>query len=486
LHRLEQDLVGVSRGELLAETAEMELLVGDAGAGLNALRRVDGTPLGPSAELVDLAGAISSLRDGDYAAAVSLLRDIPADQPGPYPGYKSCVRAFEALALALAGDGEARKLAEAAAAAAQRQGARPWWVVAHLASHADAASISSALATIPREVHFAISFAAELVAAGLDRLDSAALDLVQTLATQYGERWRPALRRQIQQESSSALPAGRILDVVGESADIPLLRRLAKGAHRTPSDKQLGRGLARRLAPRAAIHDLGRVRVEVGVTEIGSNQIRRKVLALLCFLLTRPRWAATREEVMEAMWPDIDPSSAINSLNQSVYFLRRVFEPNYSDETTAGYIHQDSDLLWLDGELIESDSRECAGLIERYEREGDPAVAVSLAERYQGRFALDFAYEDWSADYREWLHVAWLHVIERQIRLDIDASRFDRGVGIARRALAIEPRNDELELSMLKLLRRAGLHTAAAEQYNRYSNVLRTEIGVEPPELETV
>ena len=189
---------------------------------------------------------------------------------------------------------------------------------------------------------------------------------------------------------------------------------------------------------------------------------------------------------MEAMWPEIDPASAINSLNQSVYFLRRVFEPAYSEETSAGYVHQDSDILWLDSELIHAESRACADLIELYERDADPAAALALAEKYVGRFALDFAYDDWSADFREWLHVAWLHVVETQIRIDIDAGRFDRGVRIARRALEIEPRNDALELSMLKLLRRAGAHSAAAEQYSRYANVLRTEIGVEPPSLETV
>jgi DNA-binding SARP family transcriptional activator len=76
--------------------------------------------------------------------------------------------------------------------------------------------------------------------------------------------------------------------------------------------------------------------------------------------------------------------------------------------------------------------------------------------------------------------------VETQIREDLDAARFDRGILIARRALEVEPRNDELEFSMLKLLRRSGAHSAAAEQYTRYANVLRADIGVEPPALDTV
>jgi len=189
---------------------------------------------------------------------------------------------------------------------------------------------------------------------------------------------------------------------------------------------------------------------------------------------------------MEAMWPEIDPASAINSLNQSVYFLRRIFEPGYSEDTTAGYVHQDSDLLWLDQELIASRSRRCSDLIQAFERDSDPRIAVQLADTYSEKFALDFAYEDWSSDYREWLHVGWLHVMETQIRSDIDAGQFERGIHLTRRALAIEPRNEDFELSMLKLLRRAGAHSAAMEQYNRYAKVLRADLGVEPPTLESV
>jgi len=82
--------------------------------------------------------------------------------------------------------------------------------------------------------------------------------------------------------------------------------------------------------------------------------------------------------------------------------------------------------------------------------------------------------------------VAYLHVIETQIKTDVDTGSVQRGIMLARRALEIEPRHEELELSMLKLLRRAGAHSAAAEQYSRYANVLRTDLGVEPPSFETV
>ncbi len=102
------------------------------------------------------------------------------------------------------------------------------------------------------------------------------------------------------------------------------------------------------------------------------STIRRKVLALLCFLLTKAEMSSTRDQVLDALWPDLDPPDAVNSLNQTVYFLRRVIEENYVDDLSPGYLHHDSDLIWLDPELISSRSNECRQLIKALPPEPTP------------------------------------------------------------------------------------------------------------------
>jgi DNA-binding SARP family transcriptional activator len=57
---------------------------------------------------------------------------------------------------------------------------------------------------------------------------------------------------------------------------------------------------------------------------------------------------------------------------------------------------------------------------------------------------------------------------------------------LARRALEIDPRQEELELLMLRLLRNSGSHSAAAEQYSRYADFMKTDLGIEPPSLDSV
>ena len=39
--------------------------------------------------------------------------------------------------------------------------------------------------------------------------------------------------------------------------------------------------------------------------------------------------SSTRDQVLDALWPDLEPLVAVNSLNQTVYFLRRVFESTF-------------------------------------------------------------------------------------------------------------------------------------------------------------
>jgi DNA-binding SARP family transcriptional activator len=202
-------------------------------------------------------------------------------------------------------------------------------------------------------------------------------------------------------------------------------------------------------------------------------------------LLSKTRFSTTREEVLEALWPDLDPTSALNSLNQTVYFLRRVFELDYREDTSPGYVRQDGETIWLDPELIECRSRRCRELIRLLPMSPTPDQVDQLASEYRSRFALDFAYEEWASAYRDSLHAAYLRVVEQAIRLDIDSGHFARGIALAERAAEVEPDSEEIQLHLVRLYRLSGAHAAAAEQYGHYAQALK-ELGVDPPSFAEV
>ncbi len=209
-------------------------------------------------------------------------------------------------------------------------------------------------------------------------------------------------------------------------------------------------------------------------------------MALLCFLLSRTNMSATRDQVLEALWPELEPDVAGNSLNQTIYFLRRVFEPSFTEDLTPGYVHHNSDLVWLDSELVSTRSGMSKIAVKAAESDPTPENIDALINTYMGRFALDFAYEEWAVAYRESMHAAYLEVIEKAVSNDTSNGAFDRAIGLARRAMDVDPEAEEIELSLLKLYRRTGAHAAAAEQYLHYAGVLKNDLGIEPPPLESL
>ena len=477
---------GPARHEYLVEHAEVECTFGDRDAAQRLLAELPpGRPGGQVSEGAVLVEAELAIRLGNPERAREVLSTraaAPID-----PGHAARRMALSAVATYLTEPRAALREAERTFRHADAQHAERFRQVASLILATIRGHLGGELLAMPERLLPTMAEATEVIVQGLDQLDSAAMAVVSASAATRPERWRPALRWAVAEPTHpSHLQAARLLDTMGERSDVESLRRVAREPRRSPADRLLGKNLAKRLAPRVHILDLGRVRVKVGDTEVAGGNLRRKVLALLCFLITRPRFTATREEVMDAMWPDIEPSAAVNSLNQSVYFLRRVFEHEYHEDTSAGYLHQDGDVIFLDAQLISAESAACAELISRYHAAADTGVVDALASRYVGRFAADFAYEDWASDYRESLHVGFLHAIEETVRADIAKGRHAHGVDLVRRALVLDPHHESLELSLLKLLKGSGAHSAAAEQYEHYASLLKNDIGIEAPPFDTL
>ncbi|HEX7951121.1 MAG TPA: AAA family ATPase [Candidatus Limnocylindrales bacterium] len=411
---------------------------------------------------------------GRLEDAAIRLTQVAWGQASTSPGTESKRRALRAYLATIRGDDDATQLSQLALAHSRSQGAELW------VNFAQAIRVASEKRVDIQPVY--LSMAAEAVVQSLPT-DSELMAAVRTEAARRPERWRPPLRLALEAASlSTALAAGALLDEVGDVSDIPRLRRTARRLR--PGAPALGRGLSRRLAPHAWISDLGHVEIQVGDRRIQGTEVRRKVLALLCFLLTKRGFRAQREEVLEALWPEFEPNSALNSLNQTTYFLRRVFEPDYSDDLSPGYVGQTSEFIWLDAELVHAQSDRAGELIRAAAR-GTPDQILEAVEGYPDRFALDFIYEDWAAPFREGLHAAYLHLVESSLHSDIDTGNFLRGIEVAQAAAAVEPDSEQIQASLVKLYRLAGAHAAAAEQFARYSAFLR-DLGVEPPRIEDV
>jgi LuxR family maltose regulon positive regulatory protein len=404
-------------------------------------------------------------------------------------GYATARFVAAAYVAVVSGAEDGPERAVQARNAARQQGAVRWMRVANLIETyaRSTAEFGDAIKAIGTTSPWNLTFVADLVALRLDELDDSVLPSIQRARDLHPGRWRLVLRERLTSaQPGEGLASARLLEPIGERSDISRLRAYARHQRRLPGSSTLGRSLARRLADKAYIEDQGRVSVVVGDRQVAGSAIRRRVLGLLCFLLTRPSMSSTRDQVLDALWPALDPVDALNSLNQTVYFLRRVLEEEYVDDLSPGYLHHDSDLIWFDPELVTSRSNECRRLIKSLPVMPEPDQVEALVDAYHGRFALDFEYEEWAAPYRDWLHASYLEIVERAVSSDIESGHFERGIRLARRVLDVDPGAEHVEVSLLRLYRASGAHSAAAEQYAHYATNMREQLGVEAPPLESL
>jgi LuxR family maltose regulon positive regulatory protein len=468
------------------EAGEIEAFFGESEAAWPMLADTSKSE-GDTGDQALLVRAILQTREGRFEAAALSLGLVDSGKYRTAVAFEARRQLAQALNLTLQGDPNAAVVARRAAVQAHGQGALLWGHYGDiLAASADRSSNPSAAVE-----HFAavapptLSMAAEPLLGRLAEFSAQALSAISDEARRQPARWRPAIRHALElSRQGDRHLAGEILAEIGESSDIAILRERAT----VDRDRRIAanaKKLARRLAAPIYVDDLGRVRLTIGTSEVDGSAVRRKVLSLLCFLITRPNFAASREEALDGLWPDFEPDAAMNSLNQTVYFLRRVFEPDYHEATSPGYVHQDGETIWLDTDLIQARSNECRALIRSMPGAPSPEKALALARAYRGRFALDFAYDEWAVAYRDSLHAAYLRVMEQAIRLDVDDGHFARGITLAEQVSEVEPESEEIHVALVRLYQLSGAHAAAAEQYQLYVRSLQ-DLGIEPSDIAQV
>jgi DNA-binding SARP family transcriptional activator len=476
--------------DVFAEAAELEAMFGDPTLGDRILGRVftrSERRLGdPYCRLVS---ARLSLVKGMPDLAGELLSEVSGE--ALVPGFVSSKYALDVQIRATmdTSDSQIHPAISAGLEHASAQEAWWWWKCMRLtqALLSTTERLNAHICSMEDRDLGLLSIQAELIIGRLADMDDEAISRIREESSLRAERWRSALRNRL--DSQSLRPgdlrrAAELLEVVGGTQDVARLTSLRKKkALRLPD---AGRALCRRLAPIAFVEDLGRVEVHVGDRVVLGTEIRKKVLSLLCFLLTRRQFIATRDQVLDTLWPEMDPSAATNSLNQSTYFLRRVFEPDCDDDTCAGYLKSRADLIWLDQELVRSRSTDCLKLLGEIRRNPTPELVGRLAESYSGRFAVEFMYDDWASAFRDTLHASFLDRVERTINADTQSGAFDRALRVTQLALQADPDAEQIELCLLRLYRRTGANAAAAEQYAHYATVLREQLGLEPPPLESI
>ncbi|MGH2967172.1 MAG: hypothetical protein ACRDMH_17575 [Solirubrobacterales bacterium] len=438
-----------------------------------------------------VASVVHAMVDFHAGTALDLIDGLEATTP---IGIAATITCQALAAIALFADGrraEAGRSARATLELAQQSGSNHWasrMRILLAAANGDRPSLASSIDAAAKAGELALLELADVISASLDLLPEPIEPIYRSIA-RWPERWLASLRSVVSQGlTPGGLAAARLLDEVGTLADVPLLRAFDRTYFKGNRAQGLGVGLVQAKSPMLAVHDLGRSQIAVGERSVVVSSMRRRAAGLLFYLIARPSQTAAREQVLEDLWPDLSPAAAANSLNQTLFFLRREIDPYFDEGASFNYVAYEGEVVWLDHAKVSVDSvtflRSASAALGMLH--ADPGPATAAIRSYRGRFAPEFEYEEWTLDWRDHLHSTYLHLVQATQRRLAMARNLPGAIEVSRAALEVDPKATDIERGLIWLYSSAGALSAASEQYAHFSSVYRDQFGAEPPSFGDV
>ena len=203
---------------------------------------------------------------------------------------------------------------------------------------------------------------------------------------------------------------------------------------------------------------------------------RRKAQGLLAYLALTPGQAHPREKLATLLWTDASPDTARNALRQTLYVLRRALGA-FED----GMLVVTGDAITLSENKVVTD----VAAFERAVNVGTSEALEDAAGLYRGDLLAGLAvaepvFEDWLMSERERLRELALEALARLLADQRAAGDTAAAVQSALRLLTLDPLQEAVHRTLMRLYIRLGRRDAALRQYRDCVSVLQRELDIEP------
>src|SRR5215203_5151714 len=216
---------------------------------------------------------------------------------------------------------------------------------------------------------------------------------------------------------------------------------------------------------------------------------RQKTRSLLKLLLTRPGYAFSKDEIVEALWPGVAPRSAEHSLRTTIGLLRRALEPTLKRGSESRYVLGKRPGYAFD---VRADCRVDAWDFEEHRKRAEAALRMEDSEAAIGEYraALDLVrgeyleeepYEEWAMQARLGWRDRHLSVLSGLAECLALKGNYTEAIGLCERALVIDRFGEEVRRRLMLYRYCAGGQALALQSYRDYARMLKEELGTGPP-----
>src|SRR5262245_21730737 len=198
----------------------------------------------------------------------------------------------------------------------------------------------------------------------------------------------------------------------------------------------------------------------------------RKTQALLAYLALPPGEPHSRDKLASLLWGDRSQPEARSRLRGSLFVLRRVLAT-----ARPPCLALESETVGLDVDAVDVDAVVFAHLI----RAGNPEALRHASELYRGDFLEGLAFrgtyfEEWLMAERERLRELAVDGLAKLLASQCSSGPAEASVQTALRLLALDPLQEPVHRTLMRLYAQLGRRGAALRQYQLCVGVLQREL----------
>jgi ATP/maltotriose-dependent transcriptional regulator MalT/DNA-binding SARP family transcriptional activator len=264
----------------------------------------------------------------------------------------------------------------------------------------------------------------------------------------------------------------------------PDTERLLRGVDGSDA-QELRRALIHRYAPRLFVRSFGSLTLHHGSWAGPASVIgRRRIRLLLGLLVANTDGGLTRDQAIDLLWPDADPASAVNSLNQTVFQLRRLIEPAYREGESPQYVLSNIDAVQLNSQLVTTDLAAIRALGELVSGPAESAARTDavrqVVDLVRGEYLADLKYEDWVSQAQLAVHSEIRSLLMPVARGEVlgegEELAFKAGCCLA----ALDPYDEEAHVAMIRHLSQHGRRSQARVVATNFAERMRDDLDEAP------
>ncbi|MGN0157836.1 MAG: BTAD domain-containing putative transcriptional regulator [Brotaphodocola sp.] len=223
---------------------------------------------------------------------------------------------------------------------------------------------------------------------------------------------------------------------------------------------------------------------DISITDQANQS--KKPWSILEYLITFRGREVSSNELIDLIWSDNQSNNPSGALKTLIFRTRKLLEP-FHLPTHNLIIQKNGTYAWNPAISLTVDTDQFEDLLKKsinpdISEEEQLEFLLDALELYQGDFLPKSILEIWAVPIRTFYHSQFIQAAHRSIELLAARENWSQIINLCRKAIEIEPYNDDFHYYLIFSLYNIGEQTQALEHYQRTTDMFYSEFSITPSE----